>query len=306
VVIPVFNSEGTLSELARRIHDLFASVAVEYELIFVNDGSRDRSWEVVRNLASQNETITAINLMRNYGQHNALLCGIRRARYDYIVTLDDDLQHPPEEIPKLIEMLGKGYDVVYGTPEREQHGVWRDFASRATKYALQGAMGAEIACKISAFRAFRTELREAFKTYQGVFVSIDTLLTWGTTSFAAVVVKHHPRRVGTSNYTLRKLLVHSFNMITGFSTLPLQVATYVGFAFALTGLLILAYVVFRYFWQGDTAPGFPFLASIIAIFAGAQLFALGIMGEYLARMYVRTAQQPPYVVRQVAQRSRDS
>jgi glycosyltransferase involved in cell wall biosynthesis len=300
VVVPVFNSEGTLGDLARRIHEVFASAATAYELIFVNDGSRDRSWEVVRHLASANDAIIAINLMRNYGQHNALLCGIRQAQYGYVITLDDDLQHPPEEIPKLLATLEEGFDVVYGTPAHEQHGFWRDFGSRAMKYALQNAMGAEIARKISAFRAFRTELREAFKTYRGASVSIDVLLTWATTSFAAVVVTHEPRRIGASNYTYRKLLLHSFNMITGFSTLPLRIATYVGFVFSLTGLLILMYVVLRYLLQGDIAPGFPFLASIIAIFSGAQLFALGIMGEYLARMYVRMAEQPPYVVREVA------
>jgi undecaprenyl-phosphate 4-deoxy-4-formamido-L-arabinose transferase len=273
-----------------------------YELILVNDGSLDRSWDMASQLAAQHDWIVVINLMRNYGQHNALLCGIRAARCDTIVTMDDDLQNPPEEIPKLLARLDEGYDVIYGTPIRQQHGLWRDLASTATKLALQGAMGAQTARQVSAFRAFRTPVREAFADYRGAFVSIDSLLAWGTTKFGSVPVRHEPRTVGASNYTFRKLLAHSMNMMTGFSTLPLRFATYIGFAFTLIGLMVLAVVVFRYFTAGDSVPGFPFLASIIAIFSGAQLFALGIFGEYLARVFVRITDAPPYIVRHTVNR----
>ncbi len=248
-------------------------------------------------LSSEYELLGGINLMRNYGQHNALLCGIRAARYEVIVTMDDDLQHPPEEIPKLLDKLAEGYDVVYGTPQKEQHGFWRDMASQVTKLALQNAMGSETACNVSAFRAFRTRVRDAFANYQGPFVSIDVLLTWGTTRFAAVPVRHDPRRMGVSNYTFRKLVTHAFNMMTGFSVLPLQLASLIGFAFTLFGLGVLVYVIGRYLIQGGSVPGFPFLASVVAIFSGAQLFALGIIGEYLARMYFRMMERPTYTVR---------
>jgi glycosyltransferase involved in cell wall biosynthesis len=303
VVVPVYNSEGTLGALVSRLGPVLGATGDSYELILVNDGSLDRSWEMASQLAAQHDWIVAINLMRNYGQHNALLCGIRAARCDTIVTMDDDLQNPPEEIPKLLAKLDEGYDVIYGTPVRQQHGLWRDLASTATKLALQGAIGARTARQVSAFRAFRTRVREAFADYRGAFVSIDTLLTWGTTKFSAVPVRHEPRTVGASNYTFRKLLAHSMNMMTGFSTLPLRFATYIGFAFTLIGLAVLAVVVFRYFTVGDSVPGFPFLASIIAIFSGAQLFALGIFGEYLARMFVRIIEAPPYIVRDAVHRS---
>jgi len=303
VVVPVYNSEGTLGALVSRLGPVLGATGDPYELILVNDGSLDRSWETTLQLAAQHDWIVAINLMRNYGQHNALLCGIRTARCDTIVTIDDDLQNPPEEIPILLAKLEEGYEVIYGTPVRQQHGLWRDLASTATKLALQGAMGARTARQVSAFRAFRTRVREAFADYRGAFVSIDTLLTWGTAKFAAVPVRHEPRRVGASNYTFRKLLAHSLNMMTGFSTLPLRFATYTGFAFTLIGLAVLAVVIFRYFTAGDSVPGFPFLASIIAIFSGAQLFALGIFGEYLARVFVRITEAPPYVVRDAVNRS---
>jgi glycosyltransferase involved in cell wall biosynthesis len=239
-----------------------------------------------------------LNLMRNYGQHNALLAGIRRAENEIAVTLDDDLQNPPEEVPRLLAKIAEGYDVVYGVPEREQHGFLRDLASQITKLALQNAMGAETARKISAFRAFRTELREAFRDYRGSFVSIDVLLTWGTTRFTATIVRHEPRTLGVSNYTLRKLINHALNMVTGFSTLPLQLASLIGFAFTLVGLLVLVFVIGRYLVFGGGVPGFPFLASIIAVFSGAQLFALGIIGEYLARVHFRMMDKPSYTVRE--------
>jgi glycosyltransferase involved in cell wall biosynthesis len=235
--------------------------------------------------------------MRNYGQHNALLCGIRAAQHDVIITIDDDLQNPPEEIPRLLAKLSEGYDVVYGTPQKEQHGLWRDLASQVTKLALQSAMGAETARHVSAFRAFRTQMRDAFAKYQSPFLSIDVLLTWGTTRFAAVPVRHEQRQIGKSNYTFRKLVTHAINMMTGFSTLPLQLASLLGFASAFLGLGVLAYVVGRYLILGYSVPGFPFLASTIAIFSGAQMFALGIIGEYLARMHFRMMERPTYAVR---------
>jgi glycosyltransferase involved in cell wall biosynthesis len=297
VVIPVYQSEEVLPELVRRLEGVFRSIASRYELVLVNDSSPDGSWKVMSELAQRYRWIHAINLMRNYGQHNALLCGIRAARYGVLVTMDDDLQHPPEEIPKLLEVLAQGYDVVYGRPAQEQHGLLRDLASLATKLALENMMGAEIARQVSAFRVFRAEVAAAFAHYEGAFVSIDVLLTWGTNRFAATPVRHEARTQGTSGYTFRKLVTHAINMMTGFSTKPLQMASLVGFAFTLFGFGVLCYVLIRYWMQGTPVPGFPFLASIIALFSGAQLFALGIIGEYLARMHFRSMQKPPYVVR---------
>jgi len=296
VVIPVFNSQETLSELVNRLEGVFSSRAIPFEAIFVDDGSQDRSWECICQLATGRPWMRGICLMRNYGQHNALLCGIRSAVHEVIVTMDDDLQHPPEEIPRLLDKLAEGYDVVYGRPLQEQHGIWRDLASRFTKLALQSAMGDRTASEVSAFRAFRSTVRNAFANYQSSHVSIDVLLTWGTTRFSSIPVQHFPRPAGTSQYTFRKLISHALNMITGYSILPLQLASLMGFSFALFGLLVLVYVVGRYLIQGGSVPGFPFLASTIAIFSGVQLFALGIIGEYLARMHFRLMERPSYVV----------
>jgi undecaprenyl-phosphate 4-deoxy-4-formamido-L-arabinose transferase len=296
-VVPVFRSEVILPDLLQRLYQVLPSLAVEFEVILVNDSSPDHSWEVISQWVRDYSWVRGINLMRNYGQHNALLCGIRASRYEIVVTMDDDLQHPPEEIPRLLGRLASGYDVVYGTPEQEQHGLGRNFASWITKVALQNVMGAEIARQVGAFRAFRAQVSKAFAHYDGAFVSIDVLLTWGTNRFASIPVNHRARHQGTSGYTFRKLITHAMNMMTGFSTMPLQMASLIGFAFTLFGLLVLAYVVGLYFVYGNPVPGFPFLASVIALFSGAQLFALGIIGEYLARMHFRSMQKPPYVVR---------
>jgi glycosyltransferase involved in cell wall biosynthesis len=296
VVVPVYNSEKSLRPLVERLALVLDPGRELGELILVNDGSRDQSWLAVQELAVQHSWIRGFNLMRNYGQHNALLCGIRLARYPVVATIDDDLQTPPEEIPRMLAKLAEGYDVVYGTPNQRQHGLLRDVASWITKLALKGAMGAATARNVSAFRVFRTHLRHAFSNYSAPYVSVDVLLTWGTNSFAALPVKHDERALGVSNYTLRKLIAHAMNMMTGFSTLPLQFASLIGFAFTFVGIAVLCYVLGRYFLQGGAVPGFPFLASVIAIFSGAQLFALGIIGEYLARMHFRMMDRPPYAI----------
>jgi undecaprenyl-phosphate 4-deoxy-4-formamido-L-arabinose transferase len=299
VVIPVYNSESILPELVPKLLAVLADVGRCFEVVLVNDDSRDHSWQVIQDLVHRYRIVRGINLMRNYEQHNALLNGIRAARYDVIVTMDDDMQHPPDEIPKLLTKLAEGYDVVYGTPLEEQHGVWRDLAAQATKLALQSAMGAATARQASAFRAFRTELRRAFANYDSPYVVIDVLLTWGTTRFAAVPVRHAPRRNGVSGYSFKKLVVHAINLLTGFSVLPLRVASLMGFCCAFFGGLLLLYVVGRFLLQGSV-PGFPFLASALSIFSGIQLLVLGIMGEYLARMHFRSMGRPYSVVRTTA------
>jgi glycosyltransferase involved in cell wall biosynthesis len=298
VVVPVYNSEAMLPELIKRLAPALAALSSQYEVVLVNDGSRDQSWKAILELSRSFTWVRGINLMRNYGQHNALLCGIRAARFSTLVTMDDDLQHPPEEIHKLLAKLNEGYEMVYGFPEHQQHGFLRNIASGLTKLALKKSMGAETAQHVSAFRAFRTQARDAFAGYHSPFVSIDVVLTWATTRFIAIQVRHDPRKAGVSNYTFGMLFRHAMNMMTGFSTLPLQLANLMGFLCTGFGGLILVFVIGRYLLQGTTVQGFTFLASIIAIFSGAQLLALGIIGEYLARMHFRTMEKPTYTVRE--------
>ena len=296
VVVPVYNSAASLGRLVGELAHVLPELAARYELILVEDGSRDASWQVILEMSREHEWVHGIRLMRNYGQHNALLCGIRTARFDTTVTMDDDLEHPPDEIRKLLGQLNGQHDVVYGTPENSHRGIWRNMGSLCTRMALGCVMGAHTARKANSFRALRTRLRDAFLEYRSPVVSIDVLLTWGTTRFTAVPVRGDPRATGVSNYTFRKLVIHALTMLTGFSTVPLRLANLMGFLLTGFGLLVLIYVVGRLFIEGTSVPGFPFLASIIAIFSGAQMFALGIIGEYLARIHFRTMEQPTYTV----------
>ena len=297
VVVPVYNGAATLDALVERVAAALGSR--EFEIVFVNDGSADASWARIQALAAADGRLRGLDLARNYGQHNAILAGIRAARGDVIVTLDDDLQNPPEEIPRLLERIDAGADVVYGTPRQRQHGFWRNVSARLTRFALRAAVGIELAEKVSTFRAFRTELRNAFAFFQGPYVIVDVLLSWSTTRFDSIVVEHDERQGGKSAYTLRKLASQAMTMMTGFSVRPLRLASLVGFATILFGIGLLVFVVVRYIAEGFASiPGFPFLASAIAIFSGAQLLALGVIGEYLARMHVRLMDRPTYAVRE--------
>lgn len=295
VVVPVYKSSDTLPLLVDELGNVLSKVAESFELVLVNDGSPDQSWQVIQELAQKYSWLRGINLMRNYGQHNATLCGIRDAKYEIIVVLDDDLQNPPREIPKLLEKLEEGYDVVYGVARRRQQVWWKSLASSIVKRAIAYVMGLRSVQDIGAFKAFRADLRESFVSFSGPDVLVDVLLSWGTSRFASVPVDESPRTVGQSNYSLFKLIKVSLLVLTSYTTIPLRFSSILGFLFTLFGIGVLIYVLTIYFTLGSIE-GFPFLASTITIFSGVQLFALGIIGEYLARIFERTGGRPPYTI----------
>ena len=297
VVVPVYGAEQSLGELVDRLMAVLPSLAAEFEVLLVNDASPDKSWSVIEMLSASHPCVFGLDLSRNYGQHNALLAGIRRARHELIVTMDDDLQHRPEQIEVLLSALSRDVDVVYGYAAEEEHGVARSVASRVTKLALASALGLKTAKHVSAFRVFRVHLRDAFHGNQDASVSLDVLLSWGTTRVEAVPVVMNKRPYGTSGYTFRKLVTHALNMLTGYSTAPLRAVTFLGLFMALFGLVMLGIVVGRYLTAGPAQPGFAFIASTVAIFSGAQLFCLGMLGEYIGRMHFRSMGRPTYAVR---------
>ena len=295
VVVPVYNGSDTLPMLVDEVGKVLSGVAEEFELVLVNDGSPDHSWQVISTLAQSYPWVRGIDLMRNYGQHNATLCGVREARYEIIVIMDDDLQNPPCEIPKLLKKLEEGYDVVYGVSRRRQQAWWKTLASVIVKRAIAYVMGLRTVRDIGAFKAFRADLRKAFEDFHSPDVLVDVLLSWGTSRFASVPVDESPRAVGKSNYNLFKLIKVSLLVLTSYTTIPLRFASIVGFLFTLFGVGVLIYVLTVYFTAGSV-PGFPFLASTFIIFSGVQLFALGIIGEYLARVFERTGGKHTYVI----------
>lgn len=293
IVVPVYKGETLIEPLVAQLSRTIPTFAEQYEIILVNDGSPDNSWSLIQKLVQEYQCIRGIRMMRNYGQHNATLCGVRAARYEVVVTMDQDLQHPPEAIPLLLAKLEEGYDVVYGAPRKLPQGFWRNLMTAGIKWILAKVIGLSAVRNVSAFRAFRTSLREAFVSFQSPSLILDVLLSWGTTRFTSVEVDIvHAQR---TNYNFRMLVRAALLILTGYSTLPLRFASWLGFGMTLFGLGVFIYVLVIYFTAGSL-PGFPFLASIIALFSGAQLFGLGIFGEYLARMFDRSMDKPSYVV----------
>lgn len=299
VVVPVYNSSHTLVDLVKRIDDSLMGKH-PYEVILVDDGSGAETWRTISSLSLDHPQILGLRLSRNYGQHSALVAGVRKASFPIVVTIDDDLQNPPEEIPRLVEeLVDGGYDVLYGVPEHVEQSVPRKLAGRVTRIALGHGLGIDSAPSVSSFRAFRTASRDAFAGDLGTNVSLDALLTWGNARFGSLHVRHEPRVEGKSNYTFRKLVAFAIDTTTGYSTVPLQAASVLGILTAAFGFVLLLGVVLRPLLSGDSVPGFPFLASTIAFFSGVQLLTLGVIGEYLARMHFRVMRKPTYVVKDV-------
>ena len=296
VVVPVYRGEATISALVESLALELPKIAESYEAILVNDCSPDSSWEKIQELARRFPWVVGINLMRNYGQHNATLCGVRAARYEITITMDDDLQHPPKEISILVAELEKGFDVVYGAPRTLPNGFWRNQVTKYTKWLLAQVMGIPSVQNISAFRAFRTHLREAFVNFQSPSLTLDVLLSWGTSRFTSVTVDID-RSDRESNYNFASLIRQAILILTGFSTTPLRLTSWLGFVMTLFGVGVFVYVLTIYFTQGSL-PGFPFLASLVALLNGTELLAMGIFGEYLARVFERSVDRPTYVVRE--------
>jgi undecaprenyl-phosphate 4-deoxy-4-formamido-L-arabinose transferase len=302
VVIPTFRSPTTLGELVERI----LGVAVwtdESEILIVDDGNTDETWDVITSLAANYRCVRGFRLQQNFGQHSALLCGIRAAKNDVIVTLDDDLQNPPEEISRLLEALTEEVDVVIGKPNLASHSTFRRFTSDWSKEILSRGLGYRNATLISPFRLFRTRLRGSFGSQLGPNVSIDALLALASNRFRAIYVQHDARTYGNSNYSLKKLSDFFLTNATSASVVPLKIATKVGAVALLISLGLLFFTVSRRLIFGDVVTGFPFLASLIAATSGVQLLMLGILGQYIGHMHFRMIGTPSYVVVQVTEQS---
>lgn len=294
IVVPVFRSEKTLRELVSRISNSVSNKS--FEIILVDDASSDGTWAEICSIAAQNSNVMGLRLGRNSGQHGALLAGVRAAKFQTVITIDDDLQNPPEEIDKLLNALVAGVDVVYGVSTEVKQSFYRRSGSKLTRKFFASTLGFNSAVSMSSLRAFRTVLRDGFNTPLGPNVSLDALLTWSTTRFTIVEVKHDERQVGKSHYTFRKLVRFMIDMATGYSALPLRIASAIGFLTIAFGAVLLVYVIGRPILTGERVQGFPMLASTIIIFSGVQIFLLGILGEYIGRMHFRVMNKPTYMV----------
>jgi len=297
IVIPVFNSTESLIAVVHACQQTMLQIQMDYEILLVDDGSSKVTWHTISGIAKSDPKVTGVRLGRNYGQHSALLAGVRAAKYEYVITIDDDLQNPPDQIPVVLEPLLKGSaDVVYGVPMETAHSGWRRLSGKWVRGLLTKALGVQEAADLSSFRGFKTGLRQGFAVNLGPGVSLDALLAWTTNQFTAVPVRHAERQHGSSNYSLKKLFRFALDTVTGYTTVPLRIVSVLGFVTAGFGFLLMSFFVLLPFFQGISVQGFPFLASTIILFAGIQLITLGVVGEYLSRMHFRVMNKPEYFV----------
>lgn len=297
IVVPVYNSAGTLASLLERLTQTIGTLTQSYEIILVDDGSRDDSWAVIQALRVKYvDHLVAVQLMRNYGQHNTLMCGLGVARGEYVVTMDDDLQNPPEEIPKLLAHINlHGLDLVYGCPSKRNHAVWRNLGSTIVWHFYRTVFRNPVTP--TPFRIMRHQLAQSVMFYDLNFTYLDGLLAWCTSRIASVEVEHHARAQGRSGYSLGKLLGLALNLYTNFSLIPLQIVSGLGFVTATSGFLVGIYYLFQFFASSIAVPGFASTIIAILILGGAQLLALGVIGEYLGRLHLNVNRKPQYVIR---------
>lgn len=298
IVIPCYATGIRIERLVSSIQSSMAEIPnTTFEVIFVVDGSPDNTWDFVLDVCAANENVHGINLMRNFGQHAALLAGIRKATGDVIVTMDDDLQHDPNDVPKLLSALTSEYDLMYGVSSKEEHSLVRNAASQTYKWIAERLLGMQDARNITAFRAFRRDLASGFYQTEDPFAPLDVLLSWTTTKVGTQEVEMQEREDGVSGYSVRKLFSHAINAVTGYSTKPLRIVTVLGLVtFGISGLFLIGLVI-KYLSGDISVAGYPSLAIMIALFSGTQLLSLGVMGEYLGRLHIRSMGKPRYVIR---------
>ncbi|MEX2113059.1 MAG: glycosyltransferase family 2 protein [Pirellulales bacterium] len=297
IVIPVYRGERTIEPLVRELHDTLA-VRYRLEIVLVNDGSPDRSAAVCRALAEELACVRFLNLSRNFGEHNAVMAGLNHATGDYVVIMDDDFQNPPSEVPKLVETIRQGYDVVYSYYAVKRHHPLRNLASRFNDRVAALLLEKPRNLYLSSFKAINRFVVDELVKYDGPYPYIDGLVLRVTRNYGRVLVDHEERRDGRSGYTLRKLLALYLNMFTNFSILPLRLASYAGLLTSVIGLVLAAVFIVDRLSHPEMPAGWASVIVSLFIVGGVQLFALGMIGEYLGRLFLKQNGRPQYVVRE--------
>ena len=299
VVIPVYKSEHTLQPLRERIHDTFNSIGESYELILVEDSGGDDSWEVMKAIRKNHSEVKIARFTRNFGQHNAILCGFSMAEGEYIITMDDDLQNPPEEIPKLIDVMRTSdVDVVYGLPETREHSSVRNLGSRFFMRLISGIFGMSRGFRMSSFRIIRKETVDHLLNYTTPNPVVGPLLLKVTDRIGSVKVAHHPREHGESTYSTEKLIRHFLNGILYHSDLPLKAVFFLGIGCLVLSLMLGLFYLARYLTGAIGVSGWTTLVLLVLFFSGIGMFSIGIIGEYLLRIIQEVKRGPQYIIRE--------
>jgi len=298
IVVPVYHSASILPKLVNQVHSEMLKEALDgrFELLLVNDGSTDNSWEVIRTLAAEHPFIKGISLLRNFGQHNAIMAGLNYANGDFVVIMDDDLQHPPQAIGNMVRALSAGYDVCYTNYLNRQHVWWKKIGSRFNDWIATRLLNKPKGLYLSSFKAIRKEVVKEIIQYDGPYTYVDGLILDVTRSITTVDIEHQARCEGKGNYNLRRSLSLCMGMATSFSILPLRIASYTGFAMAALSLVMLTFFIIRKLMHPELPAGWASLIVTILFIGGVQTLCIGMVGEYLGRMYLKINRKPQFVV----------
>ena len=297
VVIPVYNSLETLGELVSRLEQVFSEIGATHEVVFIDDASPNpETWPVLHALASEHAPVHATQLMRNFGKAGAVLCGLRQAKGQWIITIDDDLQHAPEDIPLLLEK--KDHDVVIGAfANPKNHSASQKLSSQLKSYFDAKILGAPPGVRMSPFKLYRAKVVEHMVSVNTTHPFIPALMFQATKDVVQVEVTHHPREYGKSAFNLRRRVRQFSNLIFGNSSLVLRFLATLGMTISCLSFLYGGWLVLSYFWKDQTVPGWTSLMVVTLMLGGLIMFSLGIIGEYLIRIIERVEERPAYLER---------
>lgn len=304
VVIPVFRSTHSVKQLLADIDQLSYTHSLAVQVVLVDDGNVASVTDYILSLDSSLVELNVLRLCRNYGQQAAIVAGLEYCVGEYVVTMDDDMQHDPADIPILISKLKEGYDVCYGTPNDMVHGPVRSYFSRTIKLSLSKVSGVPSLFYASAFRVLKADIARKVIQSSKYPVNIDAVLSWYTDKVSHVLITHRVRPDGRSTYSFQKLVEYTFRLIVSHTVLPLRITVFVGMVFVLISLLLVIMLFAKWLINGSVVPGFTFLACTIALLSGIQLLVTGVLGEYLAILFTRNSGAPLYSVSSIAKKKR--
>ena len=310
VIVPLFNSELTIEKLVIMIIEDLSSTFNKLEIVLINDGSRDNTDKVVGQLLKKFPGhIKYIKLAKNFGEHNAVLCGLNHADGDYTVIIDDDFQNPPSEIIKLADKISDGYSVVYSYYEKKKHSIFRNLGSRFNNWVATKLLKKPKNLYLSSFKILSKDLVNKIIQYKGPFPYIDGLILQSTENIGTQLCKHEKSERGRSNYSISKLVKLWLNVFTGFSIMPLRMASLIGFIMSGFAVLLMVFFIVSYlsggiFFKQTIPPGWASLIIVVTLFGGIQLIILGIIGEYLGRLFLTANKMPQYVIEKLESNSK--
>lgn len=302
IIIPVYKSQDIVGATVKALHQVVGDGELNAEIILVNDGSPDASWSVIKKLAQESPRVIAIDLLKNYGQHNAVLCGLSQAQGRYAITMDDDLQNPPQEILRLIAKAQSGdYDLIFGKFRDKKHAAYRRWGSRLVGHLNSRIFGKPVNITLSNFRLIRRDVIERVLKHHTAYPYIPGLLLMYASSMANVEVEHNERAQGKSNYSLRKLALLMSTLLINYSSFPLRVLSGIGLFVAVISFL----AGIAYFMLGlmgaFSVPGWTTLVALISFLGGFIIALLGVMGEYLSRILDQLSSNASYHIREIVQ-----